>query len=219
MKSMKYAFWGNVVIFLLEAFATAWIMLGFSRATGLLDGPNLQALKYYTVDSNILMGLAALVAAWDAGLAFRGKRKDLSSGCRLFVLAATAGVTLTMLVTIFFLGPTLGRTYGFFSLFAGSNFFLHLFNPVVSILVLILFERADRVPLRLTPLCLIPTAIYTGYYVAVTLAHMEHGVIQPGYDWYGFFAWGPNSVFFVVPIILLITWGIVLALRKGSRKA
>ena len=212
----RKAFIANIVVFILEALAVAWIMSGIS-ADGPLEGPNLESLKYYTVDSNILMGLAALAAAAAQRRALRGKTDSVPLFIRLLKLAGTAGVTLTMLVTIYFLGPTLGRVYGFFSLFSGPSLFLHLINPLAAIFVFLRYERTDRLPFRLTPACVLPTALYAVYYVTLNLRRLENGRIAAEYDWYGFFAFGLSVWPLVVAAILLITWGITLALWKLNR--
>lgn len=217
MYKAKQAFIGNIIIFILEVFAVAWIMSGLSAAGGPLDGPNYESLKYYTVDSNILMGIAALTAAAAQRRVITGKVESVPLFVQLLKLAGTVSVTLTMLITIFFLGPTLGRIYGFFSLFANSSLFLHLINPVAAIFVFLRYERSDHIPLRLTPAGVIPTVLYAVYYVALTLGHTENGKVAPGYDWYGFFAFGINAWGIVVAVILMITLGITLALWKLNR--
>ena len=122
-----------------------------------------------------------------------------------------------MLVTIFFLGPTLGRTYGFFSLFEKSNFFLHLANPVLSIVVFLCFEKSTKIAFRHTFTGIIPMVIYAVYYVSETVRHMENGQIAKGYDWYGFFFLGIRSAFIVLPILFIITWLISAVLWKLNK--
>lgn len=213
----KQAFIGNIILFVLEVFATAWIMSGISAAVGPLDGPNYESLKYYTVDSNILMGIAALVAAAAQWRVMKGKSREVPRWTLLLTLAGTVSVTLTMLITIFFLGPTLGRVYGFFSLFSNASFFLHLINPLLAIFVFLRYERSGRIPFRLTPVGVLPTVLYAVYYVALTLQHVKDGAVEQGYDWYGFFAFGIDIWWLVVAVILLITYGITLALWRLNR--
>ncbi len=122
-----------------------------------------------------------------------------------------------MLVTIFFLGPTMGRTYGFFSLFEKSNFFLHLVNPVLSIITFLCFEKSTKIGFRHTFTGIIPMLIYSVYYVSSAAAHMENGRIAKGYDWYGFFFLGIRSAFIVLPILIIITWLISAVLWKLNR--
>ena len=217
MYKTKQAFIGNVILLMLEVFSVAWIMSGISTARGPLDGPNIESLKYYTVDSNILMGIAALASAIVQRQVQKGKLPGVPRGIQLLKLAGTVSVTLTMLITMFFLGPTIGRIYGFFSLYANSSLFLHLINPVAAIFVFLRYERSADIPLSWTPVGIIPTVLYAVYYVALTLQHIEGGRIAAGYDWYGFFAFGIGNWGFVVAVILLITYGITLTLWKLNR--
>ena len=215
MKRLRLAHAGNPLLPALEIFAIAWIMSGISG--GLLSEGRIAVLRYYTVDSNILMGVAALLSALDELRVLRGKKAGLSPSLLVLKLTGTVSVTLTMLVTIFFLGPTLGRIYGFFSLFTNSSFFLHLFNPLLAIAVWVFCEKQPALRRSAVWLSLIPTVLYIIFYITVTLQHMQNGVIAPGYDWYGFFLAGPASFFIVVPIILAVTWAISFFLRKWNR--
>ncbi len=95
--------------------------------------------------------------------------------------------------------------------------FLHLLNPLAAIFVFIRLERTNRIPLRQTPIGILPTILYAIYYVALTLQHIEGGKIETGYDWYGFFAFGIHAWGIVVAVILLITYSITLALWKLNR--
>ena len=216
MSNLKKAFILNICIVLLEAFAITWIMT--AAGNGVLSGGKLRALRYFTVDSNILMGLFSLWAAVDQGMVLKGKRREVSTVSYILKLTGTVGVTLTMFVTIFFLGPTIGRRSGFFSLFAKSNFFLHLVNPVLSIVTFLCFEKTSKIAFKHTFTAVIPLVIYAVYYVREVLTHMTDGVIQKGYDWYGFFAFGLRTANIILPLLLLITWLISFALWKLNRR-
>ena len=216
MKNLKRAFILNLCITALEIIAVAWMMIG--GKIGVLSSSKLSALKYFTVDSNILMGLFALLTAADQRKVMKGERDGVPTRTYVLNLTGTVGVTLTMLVTIFFLGPTLGKTYGFFSLFARSNFFFHLVNPVLSIITFLCFEKNSKIAFKHTFTALIPMLVYGVYYAAEVFTHMTNGVIDKGYDWYGFFAQGPQSAFIVLPVILISAWLISYALWKLNRR-
>ncbi len=216
MKKHKTAFILNICIFFFIAFAVIWMMVGDS--SGPLMATGLNVLKYYTVDSNILMGIFALIAAFNEWKVLKGKQAEIPASCYTLQLTGAVGVTLTMLVTVFFLLPTTIEKLGPFALFYGCNFFLHLVNPILSIICFVCFEKTDRIPFRMTFAGIIPMAIYAVYYVTVTLTHVRNGVIMPGYDWYGFFFAGASSVIIVVPILVLFTWGIGLGLWKLNRR-
>lgn len=215
MNDLKKAYILNLCLFVLEVFAIGWMMSGLSG--GVLSARKLATLKYFTVDSNILLGIAALIAAIDQRKVLRGEKGEVSLSTLILKLSGTFGGTLTMLVTIFFLGPTLGRTYGFFSLFEKSNFFLHLVNPVLGIVTFLCFEKSFRIAFRHTFTAIIPLVLYAVYYVIVTLSHTVNGVVAKGYDWYGFFFLGVKSAYIVLPVIIVISWLISFALWKLNR--
>ena len=215
MNDLKKAYILNLCLFVLEVFAIGWMMSGLSG--GVLSARRLATLKYFTVDSNILLGIAALIAAIDQRKVLRGEKSGVSLPTLILKLSGTFGGTLTMLVTIFFLGPTLGRTYGFFSLFEKSNFFLHLVNPVLGIVTFLCFESSSRIAFRHTFTAIIPLVLYAVYYVIVTLSHTVNGVVAKGYDWYGFFFLGVKSAYIVLPVIIVISWLISFALWKLNR--
>ena len=219
MRNHKKAFYANICIFILEVFAIGWMMSGFNN--GVFSGARLSALRYFTVDSNILMGIVALVAAIQEGKVIKGKREekgkreDLSSGVYTLKLAGTVGVTLTMLVTAFFLAPK--SATGYFSLFYYSNFFLHLVNPLLSIITFLFLEKTDKIPFKNTLTGIIPMVLYAVYYVEEAVTHSTNGIIAKGYDWYGFFYDGIRSGVVVLPLMVLITYLISLVLWKLNR--
>lgn len=216
MKKMKVAFGLNVLIFMLELFAVIWMMSG--KGGGILSGSRLSALKYFTVDSNILLGITAIIAAIDEKSVLDGKKSGVSTSTLIAKLVGTVGVTLTMIVTVFYLVPITAATYGVFALFTYSNFFLHLLNPILAIITFLFFEQTDKIAFRHTFTGIVPMLIYAVYYVSTALAHSSDGRVLKGYDWYGFFAFGTESAVIIVPIFILITYGISFLLWKLNRR-
>ena len=215
MVKIKTAFRMNVLIFILEVFAICWMFSGIN--SGILAASRLYALRYFTVDSNILMGIAALVMAVDEHKVLKGEKREVSQSCFVFKLVGTVGVTLTMLVTVFFLTPTMGPVYGYLSLFSHSNFLLHLLNPVLSIISFVRYEKTDKIAFKHTFTGIVPMLIYAVYYMASAVSHSENGEIAKGYDWYGFFIGGIKSAVIVVPVMLIVTFGISAVLWKLNR--
>ncbi len=217
MKKMKVAFGLNVLIFMLELFAVIWMMSG--KGGGILSGSRLSALKYFTVDSNILLGITAIIAAIDEKRVLDGKKSGVSTSTLIAKLVGTVGVTLTMIVTVFYLVPITAAAYGVFALFTYSNFFLHLLNPILAIITFLFFEQTDKIAFRHTFTGIVPMLIYAVYYVSTALAHSSDGRVLKGYDWYGFFAFGTESAVIIVPILILLTYGISFLLWKLNRRA
>lgn len=214
--NLSAAFWGNIITSVLVLLSSIWMFSGWhiGSAPSNLEGQRLAMFKFYTVDSNVLMGVIALVVAIVQFFVFKGKIKGLPVWVPVIKLVGVVGVTLTMLVTIFFLTPTMG----FYTCFNNSNLFLHFVNPVVSIITFLWLEKCFSIKFIHTFTGVCSMVIYTVYYVAVSVAHSSNNVVAEGYDWYGFFALGLKSGFVIVPLLILITYIISLGLWAINRK-
>ena len=133
-----------------------------------------------------------------------------------FKLAAVTGLTLTMLVTVFFLAPRSKTTY--LAYFMNSNFFMHLITPLLFIITFVFFDNSRKPPFKLTFTGIIPMAIYSLFYTPNIILHLDNGKIDPDYDWYGFLAGGLNTIWFVYPLIFFLTWIFSLGLWALNRK-
>ncbi|MBR3281584.1 MAG: hypothetical protein IKI57_07130 [Clostridia bacterium] len=214
MKNTKMAFVINILIVLFEILAISWMASG--RSGGVYSFPGIYMLNFFTIDSNILMGIAALISIIEEFKVIKGKKEEVSKFSRAFKLMSVVGVTLTMLVTMIFLAPA--SPYGYFSLFTYSNFFLHLLNPLLSIIVFVMFEKSKSLSLKHTFIGIIPMVIYSFYYVWAAVTHSHDGIVESGYDWYGFFTFGLNSIVIVLPIMYAITYVISVVLWKLNKE-
>jgi hypothetical protein len=210
----KKAFIANLFLSLMELFSVTWMMSGLSK--GILSGGGFRVLKYFTIDSNIYLGIVSFVAALELYQVLKRKKEEVPSYVYLLKLSGTAAVTVTMLVTVFFLEPTMGRYFGWFALFANANLFLHLLNPLAAVATWVCFEKNDRLTKKSILPAIVPTLLYVIYYVVEVLTHIENGVIQPGYDWYGFFVLGLKSAIIVLPVFVLFTYLVCLGLYKSG---
>ena len=216
MKRFRIAYILNLCLALLEVLAPIWMSSGL--VGGVLTTSGAEMFKFFTIDSNVLMGVIALFTALQLRQVIRGQREDLSTACYVWNLAGTVGVTLTMLVTVFFLEPTMAPQFGLFSLFAGSNFLLHLFNPLLAIVTFTVFEKTRKIPFRHTLTGIVPMVLYAVFYLANCMRHAVNGMVDIAYDWYGFLAGGVKTVWIVIPVIFLFTWLISIALWRLNRR-
>ena len=178
---------------------------------------NLSAFKYYTVDSNALGGLVALVYIFYEIALAKGKITRIPKLLHLFRLAATTGLTLTMLVTAFFLIPQFGENW--YILYIDNNFFFHLTVPILSIITFIFFEPDIKdISLKDSLFGIITMLIYAVFYTINIIAHLGNGHPIKDYDWYGFLGDKLTNALIAIPAMLLITWGISLALWRGNRR-
>lgn len=206
----------NIITFILILFSTLWMFSGihFGNAPAVLEANRLMMFKYYTVDSNVIMGLIALYVAIIQNKVIKGTLNSVPTWIYSIKLMGVVGVTLTMLVTVFFLTPTLG----FNACFNNSNLFLHVINPIISIVTFLRYENTDKLLFKDTFLGISTMLIYTVYYISVAATHSHNNIVDEGYDWYGFLVLGLNTAFVVIPVIILITYLISFALWRLNRK-
>lgn len=221
MKKTNISIILNSLIFILVTFATTCMIFGInimSRSEEVLafTAANLSAFKYYTVDSNVFGGLIALVyICLEIALAKR-KITRIPKILHLLRLAATTGLTLTMLVTALFLIPQFGKNW--YILYIDNNFFFHLTVPLLSIITFVFFEPDIELSLKDSLFGIITMAIYAIFYTINIIAHLGNGHPLKDYDWYGFLNGNPKNAIIAIPIMLLITWLISLSLWILNRK-
>ncbi len=214
-KWLKKAFILNLVIAGCVLFAT--LLMVFRANSGVLSFSGIQVFRLFTVDSNILMGIAALVmACWEYQV-IKGKKTEIPKGLYIFKMVATTGVGLTLLITLFYLLPLTYADSGLFGLFHYSNFFFHLVVPVTSIITFGYLEGTLEITLKQVTWSILPVFLYEVFYVVVTLLHTHDGVIEAGYDWYYFFFLGPLSILIIGPFVLLFAYGIACALWTRNK--
>ena len=176
---------------------------------GILVAYGAENLKFFTVESNLFLGLVCLADLAFAHLERTGRlRRRPPVMETLFYIAAVA-VALTFAVVVLFFGPWVGYA----PLFRNANLFFHLIVPVLGMLSFCLFHRGRTIPLGETALTLIPSAAYGLYYTAVLLAK---GVHFPETDWYGFAAGGLRGAVLTAGGVLLTTWLLALLLRLAA---
>ena len=107
-KRLKAAYYMCLILFLLELYGCTWVFTGihFVGSHLELSENGLKSLKYFTTDSNVLMGVVALILVIAIRQVLKGRKDKLAVGYYVLFLVGAVGVTLTMLVTIFFLAPT-----------------------------------------------------------------------------------------------------------------
>ena len=218
-KLPKISFFLNLLILIMTIFATWAMLTGFHFMTepgkpAALSAANAKAFKYFTVDSNVFAGIISLVMMIVQVLITKGRLNSIPKPVQFLKLAATTGVSLTMLVTVLFLAPF---QFGFFALFTDSNFFLHLIIPLVCIITFVFFEPAE-IPMLQTFAGTIPMLIYGVFYGTNIILHLENGQTSQTYDWYGFLAGGFNTIWLVALIIFGFTWLIAFLLTAANKK-
>lgn len=208
----------NILIFALMVIASIIMFTGFKfmEAEPLLESTKIGMLKFFTVDSNILMGIVSLIFAINQIKILKGKKEEISTKLIVFKMASTVAVGVTFVTVIGYLGPI--SKGGIPSLLKNSNLFLHLIIPVLSMLDFAFFERTSKIKFRYTLYGILPTLVYGVLYVINLLIHMENGKVSPIYDWYWFVQGGMWQAAIVIPIMLLMTYIITIILWRINKK-
>ena len=208
----------NILIVLLTIIASIIMLTGFKFMHGsepVLELSKLGMFKFFTVDSNVFMGIVSLSFLINEIKLLKGKIKDISKKMYIFKLMATTSVTITFLTVFLYLGPI--SKDGISSMLQNSNLFFHLIIPVLSIITFTLFEKTDKLKIKDSLFGLVPTLLYAFFYVTNIIIHMENGKVSPVYDWYWFVQNGVWTAFIVAPFMLLISYLTSLSLWKLNR--
>ena len=214
----KVAFIINIVIFVFTVIASIVMFTGFKFMHGIepeLEASTIEMFKFFTVDSNMFMGIIALLFAIEEFKVITGKISSIGFSWYVLKLMATVGVSLTFLVVFAYLGPI--SKGGIMSMLMNSNLFFHFLIPILSIICFIFFEKTDVLKFKHSFLGLIPTLLYGTFYTSNVLLHIENGKVSPVYDWYWFVQNGLWTVFFTIPLMLVITYIISLILWKVNK--
>ncbi|MBQ0071805.1 MAG: hypothetical protein KBS81_08150, partial [Spirochaetales bacterium] len=120
--------------------------------------------KTFTIDSNVFCGLVSLFVA----CALMKNKKDLSLPHSLVLLqyAAAVSVGLTVLIVVTFLAP-MGVLAGgsYFTSFAGTTFFFHFFNPILSGALFVYGSVEEGMGRKENFLGTLPMILYAVYYI------------------------------------------------------
>lgn len=203
----------NYIIIVFVLFATVVMFTGFKFMHGMepvLESSTFGMFRFYTVDSNLLMGLAALLFVREERKLLTGKIKTIPLKYYILKLMATVSVGLTFIVVFAYLGRI--SNGGIMSLLMNSNLFFHLIVPVLSIITFSFFEKTDKIKFKHVFFGIIPTIIYGIYYVINVSTHVVDGKVSPKYDWYYFAQKGLNQAYIVASCIIMITLVITIIL-------
>lgn len=203
----------NTIIVLLTTLASIIMFTGIKLTHGaepLLETSKIGMFKFFTVDSNIFMGVISLLYIIKIL-----KNKEITKTLQILKLMSTTSVTLTFIVVFLYLGPI--AQDGISSMLQNSNLFFHLIIPLLSIITFVKYEKIN-IKLKDTLYGIIPTITYALFYLINILIHTENGKVSPIFDWYWFVQNGVKTAIIVLPLIILITYIISLILYKLNRR-
>ncbi len=177
----------------------------------MLSSIGLKSLRYFTVLSNLLEGLASLLLTIDLARVLRGKKERVSHGLFLLGHVGAVAVSITFWVVMCFLGPRLG----YLAMFKGGNLFLHLINPLLAIAAFFFLDHFDRVEKKELWFSLVPVLIYGIFYLGNVMINGV-GTYPDINDFYGFFFAGLPSAAMIYVVLLAASLLIGAVLRLGN---
>lgn len=169
------------------------------------DHMGLRTFCMFTVNSNILCGIAMMMALPYTIDGLRTKNYYMPVWMVDLMFTGVTSVALTFLISLFVLAPV----KGFVLIFTGSRFFLHGVCPVVAIIAFCFFITNHVITLKESFFSMLPVLIYaTVYYFMVEVIGPDNGGWD---DFYGFLTQIPKWISMVS--FMPLTFGISCGLR------
>jgi hypothetical protein len=137
----------NAVVFLIECYAISNSAFGYARV-GSGSGQGYLMFRFFTEDSNIVLGISSLLYVVFAGISLK-KGTEIPFWLRRVRLIAVTAVTTTFMVVFFFLAPYTGYAYGrYWLMWSLPNMtFTHFVCPVSSVISFLYLEKEEGSPL------------------------------------------------------------------------
>ena len=195
--------------FLLVVLAVISVYVMATSSDGVLTGSKFKALKYFTVQSNIFIGIVALISL--IYLVF--KKDKYPTWVVILKLIATTCLTLTFLTVLGYLAPLMG----IWLVFQGANLYMHLIIPVIAILCFIFLEPEVELKFKWNLFSIIPSGTYGIFYIICVSAFNDFGNID-GWDWYAFGTYGVGIGLVMLFGLNLVAFGSSVAMYALYKK-
>lgn len=197
-----------VVVFVIVSLLLLFLV-GFPGSGGSMAIADISALKYYTVESNILMGVISLIT-----LIYRLlTKKKIPFALVIIKFILVTAVMVTFLTVMFYLLPYMQDAM----LVTYSNIFLHILTPLLACFIfMVLEDKNEKFRFVHTFYAMTSVGLYTVYYMTNLIIHNGYG--NPDYDWYGFGRFGLPMGIVSAVIMMVACWGISLLIYLGYRK-
>lgn len=218
-KKMIISFIINILLSIMTVNAIIMSIIGFKFMYGYEPYPELIGVpifSYYTVQSNVFMGIVSFVFAIREYQILRGIKKEIPLAHYIFKMVATVAVSLTFFVVFAIFGFM--SKGGHIPLLRNSYLFFHLIIPVMSILNYVIFEKTNIIKFKYIFYGLLPTFLYEIYYTINILMNMKNGTVSLRNDWYPFAQNDLLRTILVAPMMLGITFCLSLVIWKLNKK-
>ncbi|MFA5763070.1 MAG: hypothetical protein WC931_05810 [Bacilli bacterium] len=141
----------NIIVFIC---ALIGVLATFFGVSGLMTGTS---ILYYTIQSNIWIGLTSLAFAMMQIISLRKKIFKIPDWLYVIKYVFVVAITLTMVVFWLLLAPTI-RLPSY--LVSPSNLFAHTLTPIMAIVSFLLFDSRSHKLKKKTSLFSLATPIY-----------------------------------------------------------
>lgn len=215
MKKVKISLILNVIITLLVLLGSIFMFVGFTfmPANKVLEAAGVEIFKFYTVDSNVLVGVTSLILLIYEFMFLTKKIDNIPNIIYILKFIATSAITLTFVTTLVFLTPQ----YGLYAMYNNTNLIFHLIVPVLALISYIYYEKHDN-KYKYAILGIIPMFIYSIYYAAMIIVNLNNDGLTIKYDFYGFLQGNINNIYIVIPIIYFISYIFSVLLIRLNKK-
>lgn len=171
-----------------------------------LSGKSLSVFKYFTFQSNVFVGIVALIYAFYQFQIIRQKKSKIPHVLAVFNHVGVTAVGLTFVIVVAFLAPG----YGYDKMYNKANLFFHALTPVFAIINYLFFEKENKVRFIETLYSTIPPLSYGVVYFIIVASQNAYGNLK--IDFYNFGGNGPlmGVVNFVSIVVIAYTIGLFL---------
>lgn len=161
------------------------------------DVQGFTAFRYFTIDSNVLCGIVAILLVEYDSLILKGRKDRLPKYAVLLKFVVTVMITITFLTVICWLAPV----QGFDRMYGGISSCTHLLAPLVTMISFFCFEyERDDTNLFIESLWgMIPVTIYAVIYlIMVVVIGNDNG------GWDDFYNFNNGGFWYLALIIMLV---------------
>ena len=192
---------------------TIVVLVFISIVINLLAAPDdiveevgVKTFRMFTVLSNLLIGIATAMTIPFAVDGIRQKNYHLPRWIVNLTFMGTNCVSLTFLIS----STALSASVGFVRIMLdGSNLFLHTISPILAIVSFLFVNAYHTVKFKTVFVAIAPVFVYAMVYlVSAILIGEENGGWRDHYHFEDIMPW-----YFVLPVMLLLTFGIACLLR------
>lgn len=166
--------------------------------------------KAFTNLSNILNGIFALVSLIFIFINIKDKDYKLNNIVIKLQYISGCAVFLTFTTVVLFLAPMLYFSWGldFMNLFTHDMFHFHLLNPLLSVALMIFFNKEYKFNLKDNLFGIIPTLLYSIVYLTMVVTGR----------WSDFYNFTFGGKFELIPIVIILMYSTSFLLGLIIRK-